>query len=872
MAYTAYSTQKVFYNELVNILCNKVLDNVHSNFASSEAKLVASDDLSRMIQGDAVAELPVVSLVTNDSEIYKHLVLELENIISVQTQLSFKNRIQAVTPYAYFEFWYDAAMAATVNINGIYCRDYSETYSAPASPYNIPLADPQVFTVSASNELYFQKWKADVVSPLKIFYLAGGNPPADVDINVDIENHFATEESGVYASFKAFAEVLVYSGENDNLVLSNTDMATAGGLAMTENNLSQVLRISYADLAVTNPGTYYATIRMWVDGVRVDTGLTDRYLSQKDIKVEFRVFNPSSVSADLSQMHFSHIRNTAPLAAQQLHIYTGIEFHLDIPEYFTVTGGNIQLIDDNVYPNLHRYSGTGEQILNIATSAEFDLYTDPTYSNALKVYDPNGSGSLNGFGSIIIPWTVKLDVIVRDAHGFYTDPGVMEFFAIKQVESAQMQELVVVSTENFTVTKPYWLDVNPLAGGLNAILEVKPISYSNLIAGTYEGVITLTSANAEVEIPVVHTVVENVATGLSNLLNFADDNEAETVIYSNALDERASIDVDLISYNFRNTASEYQRNFKLAFSRNKTSLHIGNVIKSHLSRLEDLDDFDFKFLDLEESEPVLYQVFSYYKPANAHITLNIENRDTGSSIKKKELRDVKFIAGRKPADFQNNYGILDYYNVPERVTVNSQMLFNFYREFSQHDIRVYRNQNLIKTITHSPGNSSLFGLAMFFTDFKPGDVIDIKLKKNEQEDFVKQYVMLPENKHSSHIVWMDEYYVLRSYEFTGEFEVSSDYEFIKSKSYKKLVEVTENLESTKEVKLVVNSGWILKSNQVIMDSILRSKRAWFVKNGKSFWVEPESKKLLHEDSLQELYAYELEFKINRKNDLEIYTS
>jgi hypothetical protein len=41
MAYDKYSTEKVFKNDLANILCNKVLDHIHTQFAGSEIKLVA---------------------------------------------------------------------------------------------------------------------------------------------------------------------------------------------------------------------------------------------------------------------------------------------------------------------------------------------------------------------------------------------------------------------------------------------------------------------------------------------------------------------------------------------------------------------------------------------------------------------------------------------------------------------------------------------------------------------------------------------------------------------------------------------------------------------------------------------------------------
>lgn len=126
MAYEQYSTEKVFKNDLVNILCNKILDRIHTEFPGSEAKLVATMDLAKIIQGAPLEELPVVTFVTNDLPIYGYLVQKLQQIITVQTQLSFTNRIQVVTAQAHFEFWYDTSFVNAVNVNGVYARNINE--------------------------------------------------------------------------------------------------------------------------------------------------------------------------------------------------------------------------------------------------------------------------------------------------------------------------------------------------------------------------------------------------------------------------------------------------------------------------------------------------------------------------------------------------------------------------------------------------------------------------------------------------------------------------------------------------------------------------------------------------------------------------
>jgi len=126
MAYELYSTENVFKSPVANILCNKILDHIFNQFPGSEIKLVATLDLAKIIQGAALIELPVIPFVTNDPVIYGYLVQNLQEIITVQNQISFTNRIQVVTSAAYFEFWLDDTYVNYVNVNGIYARDINE--------------------------------------------------------------------------------------------------------------------------------------------------------------------------------------------------------------------------------------------------------------------------------------------------------------------------------------------------------------------------------------------------------------------------------------------------------------------------------------------------------------------------------------------------------------------------------------------------------------------------------------------------------------------------------------------------------------------------------------------------------------------------
>jgi len=163
-------------------------------------------------------------------------------------------------------------------------------------------------------------------------------------------------------------------------------------------------------------------------------------------------------------------------------------------------------------------------------------------------------------------------------------------------------------------------------------------------------------------------------------------------------------------------------------------------------------------------------------------------------------------------------------------------------------------------------------MMLLFNDFTPGDIIDIRLAKNEVDFFVQQYVVFPDQAHSNHLFYMGENNVLEIFECTGALSFTSEYDNISRVTYTELVERMENLESNKEQKLLINTGWILKSNQSIVDAIIRSRRIWYVNGTKIISLTSLSKQLVNEDSDQELYEYDLEFIINRENNGEVYVS
>lgn len=730
--------------------------------------------------------------------------------------------------------------------------------------YNINLATPQEFTQSLANDLYFQSWKSSNPGPINFFHFAGDPTPAAVNFDVVIENHFATELAGKYSAFKATAIMYDFSSNLNFQMDAGLMSSDPAGLTLTPNNLNQPVSVSLKNLSLTSPGSFKGIIVFQVNGIRADSGLTDYRLSIFRVYCNLNVLSNNSVSADTDKMVLSHIKTELPLPAQQFEILSGVDFHIFVPEYFELSGGNLVPVVNN-FNTRNKYFGNGRQTVSISVKQEFDFYPNRVYVEHI------GIQLIENFTAP--KWQTELVAYLLDVHEIISSKEALEFFSIKGVRDDVEQTLEITSSQDYTVTHPFFLQASPLDGSSYNVHSVKPIAANNLVAGDYQGVILFESADASLEVPVSLKVVESIDAAFNpNTLNFTDDTEDFTNIYSNSLDDRASLNLSITSYDHKGFPSLSAHPFKLAFFNSKVGIHLGEIIARRFYKLKELSEIGYRHYDLDNESPQLFEILKYGKPTELDIQLDIERRRDLSIKETKVVNDIKYIKGRKPMAFQNDYGILKYEPVPIRVTRKSQMIFNFVRKLLDHDIIIKRNDVTYKTVTHSPGYNLLFGMRMFFTDFNPGDVIDIKLVKNANEYFVQQYFVFPDQNNSYHLAYQTEHNVLETFECTGGLRFNTGYENITSITYAKLVEYLENLDSSKEQSLVINTGWILKSNQIIVDAIIRSKRVWFLNKNKEISLTPITKKIVNEDSEQELYEYELEFKINLENDSEVYTS
>jgi hypothetical protein len=244
------------------------------------------------------------------------------------------------------------------------------------------------------------------------------------------------------------------------------------------------------------------------------------------------------------------------------------------------------------------------------------------------------------------------------------------------------------------------------------------------------------------------------------------------------------------------------------------------------------------------------------------------------------LPQLKYVAGlSKNID---RYGFLSINHKESRITKKGYALLNtlFYWDDNSsicQTIDIYKNGFFLDSINLITDPNYIRLDKFTFDQYQPGDVIEYGLWDSNNfhrpiKLSSKKYIVFPDNRYSNMIVWEDAFLLQSAMEFTGSHSIKTDIEFVTQKLYANLIEHLQIIDTTKDVKLTINTGWILKTDIDSVESLMRSRRAWLDKgNNETIALRPISKTIINEDSEKELIEYTIEFLINRNYNEETYT-
>ena len=286
-----------------------------------------------------------------------------------------------------------------------------------------------------------------------------------------------------------------------------------------------------------------------------------------------------------------------------------------------------------------------------------------------------------------------------------------------------------------------------------------------------------------------------------------------------------------------------------------TNINLGKLIHRLMSKFNEVNDS--------------FNQYQYAELSIVCIELLLSNN---SIVRSYVTPTIPFIAGLSRGI--SNFGFLEFNPKPNRVTKNSFAYLNFYIPPGTFELRTFKNGNLIDTDALPFDAETTLCKKVQFNDFSQGDVIEYVIDVIGEDNIdapKKTFILFPTSNYSNMIVWENEFKLQSAIECTGSASLDPKLEFQSQKVVQNLVEKLEHLSNSKEVKLYIDTGWLLFTDIDSVESLMRTKRAWLIQGEKRISLRPIREKLPPQDYENELISFPLEFTINRAYDEETYT-
>ena len=710
-------------------------------------------------------------------------------------------------------------------------------------PNQIPYNPETGYNIPEVLESLFAPWKWSNNARYDMIYVEGAAVPSNYTFDLKIKNFIIADVDQKYDSFLIRYKPRQFTTALDDAIVFTGALVNNSNYVLTQANLEVSFTISFAGFGLLNGGGYRSGFSLeaygLIDGVEylLETETFDLFVS---------VIAQDDLLLNKQKISMSYLQNGDDPDAVQLQIFTGRTFSFGVGKAVQFSGGNL-VKDSATSQTIDYYTGSGSQTVTISIDRQYLPWEARTFQYYVFINFGSSTRVLEVLIHQLVTGTIELD------------PLNISFAAVRNIFEAEAQEIIINTPASYTLTLPNWMESAP---GLQGIL-VKPVPSANFALGTYTGEILIETEVDTAKVFVTHRVTETADFNLDGPVVWCRDQEALSKFYSADDNAFASLQLEAEIFNPNTGIKQaFLNDYALAFFQNSAEFHIGDVVRRLFILPDNVNRYGLltQFQSPEETRLLIY---------SAPVFLDATYELPGSGEAK---RGVVFLDGRKPAQEIATAAVLRAERVVQRVTRKSLVLFNFYNQTILSDLIVYVNNQQLSMESITAGNPYLYGKLQRFSTFNPGDRIRMELKAAAAKIY-QEFIVFPDQPQSNHIAWINEYQVHELFEFTGDWRFESEYEMKDFKRLGNLVEELQRVDTRKEISLVINTGWMPKSNQVIIDEICMSKKAWLITEDlRTINLVPVTKKMTNEDSENALYSYDVEFTINKAHDLKSHTS
>jgi hypothetical protein len=722
---------------------------------------------------------------------------------------------------------------------------------------NLELSYPQTYTNTLS-EPEFQTW-APIPAVTDYYYNTNtGNVPLVLATTYKIKDFLGTAAAFGYPELRLNIRRLSGSFSSVNW-FSVTELPNEGTSAINvvplENGHEVILTNVLSNLNLLAPGVYTKNIRFQVLGSTPDSSAgewqvieTHTHQIRLTVSSEAFVWNPTS-------FNFVHLAGTLPMEEKEITI-SGSAWQLGLDSRFNVTTDEVSGVTITNIPVINNtlVSGTGTKTIKIALKETFNDETPPAVGN--------GSWRLSSSETFIanIPFNIALLDI---SNVIEVNPTVLNFNAVKAILEPQLLFVVVDATIEYVTTNSPWLIVTEGTNEIDGVIKngfwVVPIPTQNMEPGNYQGFLAFDfeyesepiQINVEVNYQLFGFIVspyeENAFTLDSKSYEFNAEND---LVYYETVQEIKTFD---FFTDFEKIISIPE---KFPLYKRKSNFNAGERVHRLMN----------KFPEPNEN-------YWQYRPAELVITVYEKLIADNTIVRTATLPVQKFVAGLSD-NITQPYTFLDVNPNMKRVTKNAVEYLNILMPSEKVVLKTYRNDTLFSEQELLLSFGKIVTKIVTFGEFQQGDVITYKLFNltDIESTISKTYVVFPEERYSNIVVWENEFLLQSVLQFTGSFASETELNIKSMEKFQNLVEVLDYLEVRKKSKFTLNTGWLLKNDQITVESLMASKRVW-IQMPNSSWLSlrPLAKKILNTDSDRELIEYTIEFQLNRPNNAKTYS-
>lgn len=313
--------------------------------------------------------------------------------------------------------------------------------------------------------------------------------------------------------------------------------------------------------------------------------------------------------------------------------------------------------------------------------------------------------------------------------------------------------------------------------------------------------------------------------------------------------------LDVKVYDFYTNTEKHITNldYKLPLFKSKQDFFAGEIIHRLMSN----------FFDVSEIQENQYLI--------SNVSFLISQKDSsGNEINTHNLENVKFIAGLKPAMFNNNKSLLTLHKHYKKLTKTGIVYISLVNKNNDNSVPFIIQKNNEEVLsTQILSSLNIVTKRIEFADYNAelGDVFVIKYNNEELKYFIDKAGLNDIN-----IIYEDIYKLKSNIQFTGEYSINVNYKSITRRYYKKTLENITKISSNNQSRLRVNTGWLFTDQSQEIDSLINAKRAWVkINNHELIEVTPVSKKLKLVDSKRQLHSFLVDFEIKKTNNAQSHS-